>query len=219
MRSDRDALNALIASEALDDPRIAEEFTRLDRAWFVPSGSEVEAYEDRPVQLPQGQTTSQPSLIARMIDAAAPKETDIVLEVGTGFGFQTALLGRLVRKVFSIERHEQLAAAAQENLLRAGTDNAEVIVGDGWLGWPPGEPYDAVIVSAAAETMPPALVDQLAEGGRLVIPLKNPGSDDVVLFVKETGGRLRRVRLVTPARFVPLVRRPGLSEDARGEDR
>jgi protein-L-isoaspartate(D-aspartate) O-methyltransferase len=218
---DRQGLDDLIASEPLADPRIADVFSTLDRAWFVPQGLEMEAYEDRPVALPQGQTTSQPSLIARMVDAAAPGPGDRVLEVGTGYGFQTALLAGLAGKVYSIERHESLASKARENLDRAGIHGADIVVGDGWLGWPAGAPYDAAIVSAAADEVPLALVDQLADGGRLVIPLRNRGSDDVILFVKETGGRLRQVRLVTPARFVPLVHRPDPSEadNTEGEGR
>ncbi len=217
---DRQGLNDLIASEPLADVRIARVFAGLDRARFVPQGLEAEAYEDRPVPLPQGQTTSQPSLIARMVDAAAPGPEDRVLEVGTGYGFQTALLAGLAGKVYSIERHEPLALMARENLSRAGIDDVDVVVGDGWLGWPAGAPYDATIVSAAADEVPQALIDQLTDGGRLVIPLRNRGSDDVILFVKDNGGRLRQVRLVTPARFVPLVHRPDPSEDeAEGEGR
>jgi protein-L-isoaspartate(D-aspartate) O-methyltransferase len=140
-----------------------------------------------------------------MIDAAAPKPTDKVLEIGSGYGFQTALLALLADRVFSVERWPALAEAARLNLERNGIEGAGVYVGDGWKGWPDEAPYDVIVVSAAAEELPEALVEQLAEGGRLVIPVKRGGSDDVVLY-RKSNGRLETVRLVTPARFVPLVR-------------
>lgn len=205
MPRSRESLAALIEREHLQDPRIAEEFHRLDRANFVPPELRSEAYRDRPVALPFRQTTSQPSLIARMVDAAEIGSADRVLEIGTGYGFQTALLARLAQTVVSVERYAGLAGAARENLAAAGIDNAEVLVGDGWKGVPDRAPFDAIVVSAAASEVPQALVDQLAEGGRLVIPVTVGGSDDVLLFVKE-GDRLLRKRLVTPARFVPFVK-------------
>ena len=187
------------------DERVVAAFTQIDRAGFVPAGSEAVAYSDRPVGIPEGQTTSQPSLIARMIEAAAPGPSDRVLEVGTGFGFQTALLARLAGDVVSIERFDALAQTARRNLTSAGIENALVIVGDGWEGAPRHQPFDAIVVSAAAEEVPHALEEQLSEGGRLVIPVKGPTSDDVLLFVKQDGV-VEKKALLTPARFVPLVR-------------
>ncbi len=188
----------------VDDERIVEAFRTVARADFVPAGSRREAYRDRPVLLPRELTTSQPSLIARMIAAARVQPGDKVLEIGTGYGFQTALLAKLARKVVSVERQQELATAAAENLARVGIGNATVVVGDGWEGWAEAAPYDAVIVSAAAESVPRALADQLVEGGRLVIPLSTGRSDDVLLFVKRAG-LLERESLITPARFVPLL--------------
>ena len=207
MPRSQSGLARLIQREPLKDPRVAAAFAEIARADFVPRGSEAEAYSDRPVTLPESQTTSQPSLIARMIDAAAPRPDDRVLEVGSGYGFQTALLARLAREVVSVERVEKLALAARENLERAGIHNAEVIVGDGWQGCPERAPFDVIIVSAAADGFPDPLGRQLAEGGRLVIPLKSGLSDDVWLYEKR-GDSVERVRLVTPARFVPLI--PGV---------
>ena len=204
MPRSQEALAGLIESEELSDPRIAAAFRAIDRAGFVPVELRVEAYLDRPVMIPFRQTTSQPSLIARMIDAAKVGPSDRVLEVGTGYGFQTALLASVAREVISIERFTGLARAARDNLLEAGIDNARVIVGNGWEGAPDAAPFQAIVVSAAATEVPGALVEQLDEGGRLVIPLKTAGSDDVLLFEKK-GGELVRTRLVTPARFVPLV--------------
>ena len=186
---------------------MVDAFTKIARKDFVPEGSEHEADEDRPILLPHRQTTSQPSLIARMIEGARLSPEGRVLEIGTGYGFQTALLATLVDEVVSVERYPALAEGARDNLRRAGISNAEVFVGDGWQGWAERAPYDAIVVSAAAEEVPHALVDQLREGGRLVVPLQRGRSDDVVVMVKTTDGAMIEERLITPARFVPLVRR------------
>ena len=200
----QEGLARLIEREGLGDPRIVDAFRAIDRADFVPAAARGEAYRDRPVAIPEQQTTSQPSLIARMIDAVGPKSDDVVLEVGTGFGFQTALLARLSERVVSVERWPSLAEPARRNLAAAGIDNAEVVIGDGWNGWPAAAPFGAIVVSAAASDLPVALGEQLRDGGRMVIPVRAARSDEVVLFEKR-GDRLERVRLVTPARFVPLV--------------
>ncbi|MGH2806417.1 MAG: protein-L-isoaspartate(D-aspartate) O-methyltransferase [Actinomycetota bacterium] len=203
MARGQEGLARLVESEGVD-PRIVEAFRAIAREDFVPDQARWEAYSDRPIGIPERQTTSQPSLIARMIDAAAIVPDDRVLEVGTGFGFQTALLAKVAREVVSIERHGSIAGAARDNLERAGLDNVEVVVGDGWQGRPETAPYDAIIVSAGASDVPAALTAQLADGGRLVIPLRSGHGDDVYLFRKR-GDSLESVRLVTPARFVPLV--------------
>jgi len=203
MAKGQEGLARLVEREGVD-PRIVEAFRAVAREDFVPELARDEAYRDRPIGILERQTTSQPSLIARMIDAAKIEADDRVLEVGTGFGFQTALLAKVAAEVVSIERHASIAAAARANLERAQIDNAEVVVGDGWKGWPERAPYDAIIVSAGASDMPAALRDQLAESGRLVIPLQIGGGDDVYVFRKK-GDELERGSLVTPARFVPLV--------------
>ena len=204
MPKDHRGLVELIARE-IRDPRIVDAFSRIDRADFVPDGRRREAYGNRPVLLPQDQTTSQPTLIATRVAAARPGPDDRILEIGTGFGFQTAVLGLLAREIVSVERHEELATAARANLERAGISNATVVVGDGWEGWPERAPYDGIVVSAAAESMPEALGEQLAEGGRMVIPVTSRRSDDVLLIEKRNG-TLEQARLITPARFVPLVK-------------
>jgi protein-L-isoaspartate(D-aspartate) O-methyltransferase len=203
----QEGLARLVEREGLKDARIVEAFRAVRRADFVPSGSERDAYFDRPVGIPENQTTSQPSLIARMLDAVEPKATERALEVGTGLGFQTALLSRLVAEVVSIERWESLARRAGAALDRAGVSNVTIVVGDGWQGAPEHAPFDVIVVSAAASGVPPALVEQLAEGGRMVIPVRAARGDDVLLFEKKDG-ELVRIRLVTPARFVPLVPGP-----------
>jgi protein-L-isoaspartate(D-aspartate) O-methyltransferase len=204
----QEGLARLVDRERLTDERIASAFRTVDRADFVPENLRSIAYRDRPVGIPEDQTTSQPTLIARMIDVVRPEPTDNALEVGTGYGFQTALLAQLVERVTTIERWASLAEAARGNLERAGIVNVHVVVGDGWLGYEPDSPYNVVIVSAAADEVPGPFIDQMVEGGRLVIPIREPGGDNVYLFTKSKG-KLKLVRLVTPARFVPLVHRQG----------
>lgn len=211
MPRSQEGLARLLEREGIVDPRIVAVFRAVRREDFVPPGSEPVAYSDRPVEIPEQQTTSQPSLIARMLDAVEPGAGDRALEVGTGLGFQTALLARLVAEVVSIERWPSLAEQARAALDRAGAGNVRVLVGDGWEGAPDYAPFDVIVVSAAASEVPPALAAQLADGGRMVIPVKSSRGDDVLLFKKE-GGELRRMRLVTPARFVPLV--PGTPPSA-----
>lgn len=203
MPSTHEGLVALVAGDS-SDSRVVDAFRHTDRVGFVPAEVRSHAYRDRPVPLPEGQTTSQPSLIARMVEAARIGPDDRVLEIGTGFGFQTALLARLAAEVISVERFEALARGARANLARAGIANATVIVGDGWEGYPERAPFDAIVVSAAASEVPSSYAGQLHEGGRLVIPVARPGSDDVLLF-RKTGAELARVALLTPARFVPLI--------------
>jgi protein-L-isoaspartate(D-aspartate) O-methyltransferase len=207
----REGLARLIERERLQDRRIIDAFRAIDRADFVPDKFRHDAYRDRPVGIPEDQTTSQPSLIARMIDVAAPAADDNVLEVGAGYGFQTALLASVAARVTAIEMWPSLAKAATENLRRAGIRNAEVMVGDGWAGYKDNAPYDVIIVSAAADEVPDALEEQLTEGGRMVIPVRETTGDNVYLFLKRDGG-LKLDRMVTPARFVPLVRKSGGNE-------
>lgn len=199
-------VRAIRALDLSDEVMTAVE--AVDRAGFVPIDHTFEAYEDRPVPLPGAQTTSQPSLIAQMIDAVDLRPEHKVLEIGTGFGYQTALIARIVQTVVSVERAPQLAASARVNLERNGITNVSVYVGDGWKGWPDEAPYDAIVVSAAAEELPAALVDQLTDEGRMVIPLQNPHSDDVTVISKRAGAA-HVDGILTPARFVPLVRGDG----------
>jgi protein-L-isoaspartate(D-aspartate) O-methyltransferase len=203
MPRSHEGLVRLLRKEGISEG-VVEAFRRVRREDFVPPEHRAHAYSDRPVPLPEHQTTSQPSLIARMIEAAGPVETARALEVGTGFGFQTAVLAGLVDHVYSMERIARLAEVAKENLARAGIKNVTVFVGDGWKGLPDAAPFDLIVVSAAAVEVPPPLQEQLAEGGRLVIPVKGRASDDVLLFQKRNGD-VCRVSLLVPARFVPLV--------------
>lgn len=209
MPRSQEGLVRLLERHGIGDRRVIESFRRVAREDFVPRDSQRIAYGDRPVGLPESQTTSQPSLIARMLEAAAPRADDRALEVGTGYGFQTALLSHLVAEVVSIERRRELAGAARVNLRRAGIVDVEVRHGDGFAGAPDRAPFDVIVVSAAAPEVPEALVDQLAEGGRLVIPVRDEvAPNDNVISITKQDGRPQAPKLITPARFVPLVPGP-----------
>lgn len=192
------------------DPRLLGAIRRIPRAGFVPSEHVHDAYLDRPVPIPHDQVTTQPSLSAAMIEALDLSPVDDVLEVGTGHGYQTALLTSLAGRVWSIERFPDLAETARRNLAAHGIDDVVVMVGDGTVGLPEAAPFDAVLVSAAFERVPEPLVAQLRVGGRLVQPIGPGGHDMVTLFRKESEG-LVAVRQVIPARFVRLVGRHGFS--------
>lgn len=193
-----------VRAAGIEDQRLIAAFEAIPRAGFVPEHLVASAYRDEPLPIPHRQTTTQPSLSAMMIEALELEPSDRVLEVGTGYGFQTALLARLCAHVTSVEIWEALAATARSNLTAHGVDNVEVVVGDGSKGHPDRAPYDAILVSAAFPRVPAPLVSQLAEGGRLIQPVGRGGAEMVTLF-RKTDNRLVTVREIVPARFVPLV--------------
>ncbi|MBA9004122.1 protein-L-isoaspartate(D-aspartate) O-methyltransferase [Thermomonospora cellulosilytica] len=213
-RGGGDALIRALHDHGVRDPRVLDAFRRTAREPFVPAEYVDMAREDVPVPIPHGQVTSQPSLIARMVAALRLTGRERVLEVGTGLGFQTALLGRLAARVWSVEQYADLAEQARANLTAAGVRNATVVVGDGTQGLAEHAPYDGIVVSAAAPQVPSPLAAQLAEGGRLVQPITGGGTDQVFAFTKHEG-RLTREELVTPAYFVPLVGRYGQQSHGR----
>lgn len=188
------------------EPRLLEAVQAVPRARFVPPSVAVRAYLDAPLPIPHGQVTTQPSLVAKMVEALALTGEERVLEVGTGYGWQTALLARLAREVWSVERWPDLARTARANLARHGTENATVVVGDGSEGLDAHAPYDAIIVSAAFSGVPEPLGEQLAVGGRLVQPIGPGGGEDVVLFERRLDGLVARHTIVG-AHFVRLVGR------------
>jgi len=197
-------LAGIVAEQGIRDPRILKAVREVAREMFVPAEFADDAGSDTPIPIGYNQTTSQPSLIAAMLEAAAPQPGDVALEVGTGYGYQAALLARLVSFVWSVERLADLAATARSNLAVAGVSNVEVVAGDGTLGLADHAPFDVIVVSAAFPSVPHPLADQLAEGGRLVQPVGPSGAEDVNLYVKHDG-ELRLERLVSYACFVPLI--------------
>jgi protein-L-isoaspartate(D-aspartate) O-methyltransferase len=196
-----DALIAASREAGVQDERVLDAIAAVPRVEFVPAEHADLADLDTPVPIPHGQVTTQPSLVARMVEALALNGDERVLEVGTGYGWQTALLGRLARQVYSIERFGDIAETARRHL--AGFKNVSVVVGDGSTGLSEHAPFDAILVAAAYPSVPEPLAEQLAEGGPLVQPLGPGGAEDVVLFEKRDG-ELRRVRSVSGAHFVRL---------------
>jgi protein-L-isoaspartate(D-aspartate) O-methyltransferase len=201
-----DALVAAAREAGVQDERVLAAIASVPRAEFVPAERAELADIDTPIPIPDGQVTTQPSLVARMVEALALGGGERVLEIGTGYGWQTALLAELAREVFSVERFADLAESARAAL--AGRENVHVVVGDGSEGLAEHAPFDAILVAAAYPLVPDPLAEQLAEGGRLVQPLGPGGAEDVVLFEKRAGD-LRRVRSVTGAHFVRLYGRHG----------
>ena len=202
MRNQEDLARAAVAAGVRDD-RVLEALREVPRADFVPPNLAERAYLDLPLRIPHGQVTTQPSLSAKMVEALGLSGSERVLEVGTGYGFQTALLAYLSGSVWSVERWPDVAETARGNLARHGVTNVEVVAGDGTEGLPEHAPYDAILVSAAFPSVPPPLAQQLTVGGRLVQPIGSGGQEAVVLF--ERGKEdLERRRTVTGAHFVKL---------------
>jgi protein-L-isoaspartate(D-aspartate) O-methyltransferase len=181
----------------------------------VPPAAARHAYLDAPIRIPHGQVTTQPSLIASMVAALKLSGTERVLEVGTGLGFQTAILAVLARQVLSVERFADLAEQARANLAAVGLGRVTVVVGDGTLGVPEHAPYHAIVVAAASPHVPPPLIEQLAPGGRLVHPVGQGGHEQVTAFHKE-GDRLVAETQLTLAYFVPLVGAHGVTKGEPG---
>ena len=202
MKGQEDLARAVVAAGVRDD-RLLEALREVPRAHFVPPNLAEQAYMDLPLPIPHGQVTTQPSLSAKMIEALVLSGSERVLEVGTGYGFQTALLAHLSGFVWSIERWPDVAETARENLSRHGVTNVEVVAGDGTEGLPEHAPYDAALISAAFPSVPPPLAQQLAPGGRLVQPIGSGGAEEVVLFEKVKGELVRR-HTITGAHFVRL---------------
>ena len=201
--SEPENLIQAITTEGVRDLRLFEALLAVPRAGFVPPNLAERAYEDKPLPIPHGQVTTQPSLVARMVEALGLAGSERVLEVGAGYGWQTALLARLCDFVWAVERFGDVAEAARENLARFGVTNAEVVTADGTEGLPEHAPYDAILVAAAFPSVPRPLEEQLATGGRLVQPVGPGGREEVVLFGKGTRGLVRR-RTIAQARFVRL---------------
>ena len=178
---------------------------RVERHRFVPESQRARAYGNHPLPIGAGQTISQPYIVALSTDLVAPRPGHVVLEVGTGSGYQAAVLAEVVARVYTIELIPDLGEAAAARLAALGYANVEARIGDGYAGWPEKAPFDGIVVTAAAPHVPPALVEQLKPGGRMVIPLgAEGGHQELVVVTKRADGSLER-RSVLPVRFVPLV--------------
>ena len=196
-----------LVARGIRDERVLAAFRRVRRERFVPDVAPDMAHEDHPIPIGFSQTISQPYIVAMMLECLALKPQDRVLEIGTGSGYQTALLAELCREVDSIERIPELAEAARARLLELGYANVQVLVADGTLGQPEQAPYDAIVVSAAAPHIPQPLADQLAQGGRMVIPVGDLRGQKLMLV--ERKGRAFRTRSICGCVFVRLIGKEG----------
>jgi protein-L-isoaspartate(D-aspartate) O-methyltransferase len=192
-----------LRARGIVDERVLSAMSRVPRHLFAPEPCRAQAYEDYPLPIAEGQTISQPYIVALMLEALTLLPTDKVLEIGTGSGYVTALLAEIVSQVISIERHAVLADSARSVLAELGYENMTVVVGDGSRGFPESAPFNAILVSAAAPELPPELVDQLAEGGRMIIPVGREDAQQLQFIYRENGQIETRLREL--CRFVPLI--------------
>jgi protein-L-isoaspartate(D-aspartate) O-methyltransferase len=199
----RSMVELQLRARGIRDERVLAAMLHIPRHEFVSGEYRDQVYEDHPIPIGEGQTLSQPYIVAITLEALALNPTNVVLEVGTGSGYQTALLSELARQVYSVERHASLARAAQATLARLGYINVEVLLGDGSRGLAEHAPFDAIVVSAAAPQIPPPLFEQLREGGRMVIPVGPPHAQQLQLVRKQAG--LPVVTDLEGCRFVPLI--------------
>lgn len=203
-----------LRARGISDERVLAAMAEVPREEFVPEAARRNAYADRPLAIEEGQTISQPFIVAIMAQAAAVEEHDRVLEIGAGSGYGAAVLGRLAEKVDSIERHPRLAGSAAERMARLGYDNVHIHTADGTLGLAAEAPFDVIIVTAAGPRVPEPLVEQLAPSGRLVMPLEQRfGHQQLVLVTREDDGTVAQQDLLGVA-FVPLVGEHGHAGDS-----
>lgn len=193
-----------IAARGISDPRVLAAMRSVDRALFVPPDVAEEAYADHPLPISHSQTISQPYIVAYMTWLLQVRPDDRVLEIGTGTGYQTAILARLAREVWSLEIIAELAHTARPRLRRLGIHNAHILLGSGWEGLPERAPYDRILAAAAAPEIPEALKQQLAVGGRLVLPV-GVGDDQSLVLVTRPSREQFHCETVAPTRFVPMV--------------
>lgn len=203
-------LEEQIGRRGIRSQRVLSAMERVPRHLFVPEDLLAHAYEDRALTIGGGQTISQPFMVAAMTEYLELEGCERVLEIGTGSGYQAAVLADLAKEVFTIERDESLASSARERLSSLGYDNVRVILGDGTPGSPKHAPFDVLLVAAAATAIPPPLLEQLAEGGRLVMPVGD-SEKQMLMRIRKNGGKVREERLFT-CQFVPLRGRYGWPE-------
>lgn len=196
-----------IRERGIEDPEILAAFEKVRRHRFVPERLKKYAYQDRALPIGEGQTISQPYIVAFMTRAIEPKKTDRVLEIGTGSGYQAAILGELCGRVYTIEIVESLGKSARKTLSEEGYENVCVKIGDGYKGWPEHAPFDAIIVTCAPTKIPEPLKEQLTEGGRMVIPVGQSYDQNLVLLEKKEGKLVEKQ--ILPVLFVPMVDEKG----------
>ena len=199
----RDMVGSQLRARGIRDERVLAAMSHVPRHEFVPVEFRDQVYEDHPIPIGEGQTVSQPYIVAIMLQALALDPSDTVLEIGTGSGYQTALLAELTRQVYSVERHASLARRAEATLRRLGYSNVQVLLGDGTNGLPDHAPFDAIVVSAAAPQIPPPLFEQLCDGGRMVIPVGPAPAQELQLVRKKAGQPV--ISSLEGCRFVPLI--------------
>src|SRR6266496_207591 len=202
-----------IANRGVRNRRVLAALAWTPREWFVPPPLAPDAYEDAPLPIGNGQTISQPYVVALMTAVLAPRRRDVVLEIGTGSGYQTAVLARLAERVATVERLPDLLVEAEVRFQRLGLTNIDTRLGDGARGWPERAPFDGILVTAAAPGVPPPLVEQLALGGRLVIPIGDLGAQELVILTRTPAGLDER--RAGGVRFVPLISRLAFTEGDR----
>ncbi len=203
-----------IRSRGLDDLELLRHFDEVPRHHFLPEGVWHRAYEDAPLPIGFGQTASQPSLQAFMLKVLDPQPDEKVLEIGTGSGFFTALLARMSDRVYSVERVRELSVRARRALDAMGFQNIALMVGDGTIGWRKYAPFDVITVAAASPSVPQPLIDQLAPGGRMVLPVGSRSEQELILVTRDENGRLEEGSVQERCTFVPLLGKYGWSEDS-----
>ncbi|MBM4027300.1 MAG: protein-L-isoaspartate(D-aspartate) O-methyltransferase [Planctomycetes bacterium] len=206
-----------IAAREIRDPNVLEALRTVPRHVFMPAGLRAHAYEDGPLPIGHGQTISQPYIVAFMTEALQLDPNSVVLEIGTGSGYQAAVCAEIAKEVYTIEIVEPLARSAAELLTRLGYENAHVQAGDGYFGWPEKGPFDAIIGTAAAGEIPPPLLEQLKPGGRMILPVGGQfGLQHLILLTKDEQGQFHRQN-VLPVRFVPMTGR--VQQPREGSDK
>jgi len=201
----KEMVNKQIQARGIADKNTLKALEVVPRHLFVPEEYLDQAYDDGPLPIGYGQTISQPYIVAYMTELLNVGPDDVVLEIGTGSGYQAAILSRIVKKVYTVEIVEELDLAAKERLKALNYDNVEVKIGDGYYGWEEHAPYSGIIVTAASEYIPPPLIKQLKDKGRMIIPVGSPFSVQNLMLVEKSGDKIRTKSLI-PVRFVPLTR-------------
>ena len=194
-----------IENRGISDNATLEAMRKVKRHLFVPKGSVNNAYDDRPLSIGYGQTISQPYIVAYMTEVLKPKSNYKVLEIGTGSGYQAAVLAEIIDSVFTIEIIRELGISAKDRLRRLGYDNVHLKIADGYYGWKEHAPFDAIVVTAASEFIPPPLIKQLKDGGKMIIPVGTPFMVQTLMLIQKDGDKITTTNLM-PVRFVPFTR-------------